>query len=140
MYAERLAEAGHHVTGVDFSETSVAYASNQARIKNLDRKFQEHHTWAVESRGFWRDTPYLALSNGFHYPNEKVILQQHIIIDQTEKIRNYRFWTHYFEDGDIFHTLESSGFTDIERFGEILSHADIWNGDNITIYKYVKGN
>ncbi len=198
LYAERLAEAGHHVTGVDFSETSVAYATHQARTKNLninyvckdyltldykemfdmvllvytdfgvlipserekllgvihnalksnglflfdvindknlEQKFQEHHTWTVEPAGFWRDSSYLALINGFHYSNEKVFLQQHIIIDQTEKIKTYRFWTHYFEKADVINILSNNGFTDIESFENILPQTDIWNGDNITFYK-----
>lgn len=201
LYAERLAESGHRVTGVDFSETSIEYASDQARLKNLDinyickdyltldfkdkfdvvllvytdfgvlipserekllaiirqaltsggmfmfdvindknleQKFQEHKTWTVESGGFWRDSPYLALINGFHYSSEKVFLQQHIIIDQTENIKTYRFWTHYFENADIIHTLTENGFTDIEFFNNILPHTDIWNGDNITFYKSFK--
>jgi len=201
LYAERLAEAGHRVTGVDFSDTSIEYASNQARTKNLDinyvckdyltldykdlfdmvllvytdfgvlipserekllsiihaalklngtflfdvindkhleQKFQEHHTWTIESGGFWNDSTYLALMNGFHYAKEKVFLQQHIIVDQTEKIRTYRFWTHYFEHADITKTLGNNGFTNIESFNNILPHTDIWNGDNITFYKSVK--
>ncbi len=201
LYAERLAEAGHQVTGVDFSETSVAYASNQARkkkldidylcqdyltldykdkfdivlliytdfgvlnpserekllaiihkaltsdgmfifdvinAKNLEQKFQEHNTWTIEPGGFWKDSPYLVLMNGFHFTDEKVFLQQHIIIDETEKIKTYRFWTHYFENADIIKTLTDNGFTDIESFDNILPETDIWNGDNITFYKTVK--
>jgi len=197
LYAEKLAEAGHHVTGVDFSENSIRYASDHARTKNLDidyicrdyltleyrnkfdvvllvytdfgvlipserdklltiihnalksggrflfdvineknleQKFREHRTWEVESGGFWRDTPYLALINGFHYADEKVFLQQHIIIDQSEKISTYRFWTHYFERADIFKILGNNGFTNMEGFDDVLPHTDIWNGDNITFY------
>ena len=35
LYTERLAEKGHWVTGVDFSENSIRYAGNQANLKNL---------------------------------------------------------------------------------------------------------
>jgi 2-polyprenyl-3-methyl-5-hydroxy-6-metoxy-1,4-benzoquinol methylase len=201
LYAERLAEAGHHVTGVDFSESSIKYASDHARIKNLDihyvcrdyltldykdkfdvvllvytdfgvlipserdkllaiihkalksgglfifdvindnnleQKFSEQKSWDVEPGGFWRDSTYLALINGFHYADEKVFLQQHIIVDQSEQIRTYRFWTHYFERADIFKILGNNGFTNIEGFDNVLPHTDIWNGDNITFYKTEK--
>lgn len=106
--------------------------------KNLEQKFQEHNTWTIEPGGFWKDSPYLVLMNGFHFTDEKVFLQQHIIIDETEKIKTYRFWTHYFENADIIKTLTDNGFTDIESFDNILPETDIWNGDNITFYKTVK--
>lgn len=35
LYAERLAELGHKVTGIDFSERSIKYASSQAKSKGL---------------------------------------------------------------------------------------------------------
>lgn len=202
LYAERLAEAGHRVTGVDFSESSIEYASNQARVKkldiryicqdyltldfkdkfdlvlliytdfgvlvpserekllanihkalkpngififdvinmkNLENKFRENKTWTVETKGFWQDTPHLALANSFHYSDEKVFLQQHIIIDRAENIKTYRFWTHYFENEDIIKILTKGDFTDIESFENVLPQADIWGGDNISFYKTVKG-
>ena len=201
LYAERLAESGHNVTGVDFSETSIEYASNQAKVKklnidyifndyltidykdkfdlvllvytdfgvlipserekllanihkalksngififdvinnkNLEHKFQESKTWTFETNGFWKDTPYLELTNGFHYINEKVFLQQHLIIDQTEKIKTYRFWTHYFENNDIIKILTNNGFTNIGSFENILTNTNVWSGDNITFYKTIK--
>lgn len=201
LYAERLAELGHNVTGVDFSESSIEYASNQANVKklnidyicndylsidyhdkfdlvllvytdfgvlipserekllanihkalksngvfifdvinnkNLEHKFQENKAWTFEPNGFWADTPYLELTNGFHYSNEKVFLQQHIIIDQTGKIKTYRFWTHYFKNDDIIRILMKNGFTNTESFENILPNTNFWNGDNITFYKTIK--
>ena len=201
LYAERLAESGHRVTGVDFSETSIEYASNRAGImklnidylckdyltldfkekfdivlliftdfgvlvplerekllanihmalkpdgtfifdvvntKNSDQKFQEKKNWTFETCGFWKDSPYLELTNGFNYPDEKVFLQQHIIIDQTEKIKTYRFWTHYFENADILKILTNSGFSNTASFESILPNDGIWSGDNITFYKTAK--
>lgn len=201
LYAERLAASGHKVTGVDFSETSIEYASNQAKIKNLDidyickdylsidfqdefdlvllvytdfgvlspserekllnnihkalksngmfifdvintknskQKFQEKKSWTYETSGFWKDSPYLELINGFNYLHEKVFLQQHIIIDQTEKLKTYRFWTHYFETDDISKILTNNGFTDIQNYENILPDASIWSGGNITFYKTMK--
>src|SRR5690606_12865264 len=35
LYAERLAQSGFQVTGVDFSQNSIDYASTQAREKKL---------------------------------------------------------------------------------------------------------
>lgn len=201
LYAERLAELGHNVTGVDFSETSIKYASKQARVKglginyvskdyltidykdnfdlvlliytdfgvlipserkrlltnihkalkpngififdvvnmkNFEHKFHENKTWSFETKGFWKDTPYLELINSFNYLDEKVFLQQHIIIDQTDKIKTYSFWTHYFEDDDIVKILSNNGFTSIECYDNILPGINTWSGDNITFYKTEK--
>lgn len=201
LYAERLAKSGHHVTGIDFSENSIRYASQQARLKklninyickdylalditgkfdivlliytdfgvlipserekllrnihmalkpngififdvinkkNIEKKFKENKTWTYETRGFWTGIPYLELSSGFHYLNEKVFLQQHIIIDRTEKIKTYRFWTHYFDEQDITEILTNSGFTNVESFDKILPETSIFSGENITFCKSVK--
>ena len=48
--------------------------------RNLEEKFQEQKTWTFENSGFWKPGPYMELANGFHYPDEKVFLFQHIII------------------------------------------------------------
>ncbi len=201
LYARRLAATGHDVTGIDFSETSIEYALNQAKAEklnieyickdyltidyrnkfdlvlliytdfgvlipaerekllsiihkalkpngtfifdvinnnNTEQIFQENKTWAFEANGFWKETAYLELANSFHYKNEKVFMQQHIIIDQKEIVKTYRFWTHYFENNDIVKLLSDSGFTSIEGFENVLPNTNIWSGDNITFYKTIK--
>jgi SAM-dependent methyltransferase len=201
LYAEKLAEAGHKVTGVDFSERSISYAVNQAKNKaldieyicqdyrtmefknefdlvlliytdfgvlipnerdtvlinihnalkqnglfifdvinaeNVEKKFEEKRNWNYESSGFWSDIPHLELSEGFHYPENKVFLQQHIIIDQKEKIKLYRFWTHYFEDRDISRILSDRGFINVKTYRDVLPSTNIWNGENISFYKSSK--
>ena len=40
LYAERLAQVGFQVTGVDFSQNSIDYASAQAREKNLPIQYR----------------------------------------------------------------------------------------------------
>jgi len=39
IYTEKFAELGHQVTGVDFSENSIAYAKKQAKEKKLNIKY-----------------------------------------------------------------------------------------------------
>lgn len=106
--------------------------------KNLDKKFQEDQTWTFEFGGFWLPEPYLELASGFHYPEAQVFLMQHIIIDEADRIRNYRFWTHYFNTDDIVKMLSSSGFKLTRNFENILPSNDNWDGENVTFYKTQK--
>jgi len=39
LYSALLAQKGHRVTGVDFSENSINYAKQQAKEKNLDIRY-----------------------------------------------------------------------------------------------------
>jgi len=39
LYSELLAQKGHQVTGVDFSKNSIAFATKEAQIKDLDIRY-----------------------------------------------------------------------------------------------------
>lgn len=106
--------------------------------RNIDLKFREEQTWTYEFSGFWKPEPYLELASGFHYPDQKVYLKQHTIIDESDRIQNYRFWTHYFNRDDVFEMLSSRGFRMIEHFENVLPAKDIWDGKNVTFYKTQK--
>jgi len=88
-------------------------------------------TWEVSNNGFWKESPYLALSESFLYQEEKVILFQHIIIDTEENIETYRFWTHFFSQNDVSKMLDTHNFVDISFREDILPEGDMWNGDNV---------
>jgi len=106
--------------------------------KNLEQKFQEQQAWTFEYSGFWKPTPYMELANGFHYPDEKVFLKQHTIIDESDRVNIYRFWTHYFNCEDVIALLSARRFILTECFENILPATDFWNGENITFYKTQK--
>jgi len=88
-------------------------------------------TWEVSNNGFWKESPYLALSESFLYQKEKVILFQHIIVDTEENIETYRFWTHFFSQTDVQKMLDTHGFIDVKFKEDILPEGDIWNGVNV---------
>jgi 2-polyprenyl-3-methyl-5-hydroxy-6-metoxy-1,4-benzoquinol methylase len=87
--------------------------------------------WETSDKGFWKDSPYLALSESFLYEEQKVILYQHIIADMEDKTEIYRFWTHFFSESDIIKMLEPQGFSNIRFRDDILPEADIWSGKNV---------
>jgi len=106
--------------------------------RNLEQKFGEFQTWSFEFNGFWKPEPYLELASGYHYPENKVFLKQHTILDEREEIRNYRFWTHYFNPEDVLAMLSAGGFVRTRHYDNILPAKDIWDGENVTFYKTQK--
>ncbi len=65
------------------------------------------------------------------YKKEKVILSQHIIVDDN-MTDVYRFWTHFFSHNDLIEILQPYNFTDISFQEDVLPEGDIWNGTNVT--------
>ena len=98
--------------------------------KEIEKKTSPK-TWEVSKNGFWKESPYLALSESFLYQEEKVILFQHIIIDAEENIETYRFWTHFFSQNDVSKMLDTHNFININFREDILPEGDMWNGDNV---------
>jgi 2-polyprenyl-3-methyl-5-hydroxy-6-metoxy-1,4-benzoquinol methylase len=88
-------------------------------------------TWEAANSGFWKDVPYLALSESFLYKEQKVILFQNIILYGKEDLEIYRFWTHFFSQNDVTRLLNSHGFNNIQFREDILPKGDKWNGDNV---------
>ncbi|GET22118.1 class I SAM-dependent methyltransferase [Prolixibacter denitrificans] len=201
LYAEQLANKGHKVTGVDFSENSIAYAREEAHRKQLnitylqadytaleleanqfdlviliytdfgvllpddrekllnlvhrvlkpDGKFifdvlndnepekkPTPKTWDASAGGFWKPEPYLVLSESFLYPEEKVILYQHIVVDEQDKSDVYRFWTHLFSHSDLSGMLSKHGFQSISFHENVLPGNDPWSGENVTFCQAIK--
>lgn len=105
--------------------------------RNLETKVSQR-SWEMEESGFWKDRPYLILSDSFLYPDEKVILYQHIVTDESDNFDVYRFWTHFFASDDLKPMLEPEGFEDIKCFDDVLPEIDMWNGKNVLFCKAQK--
>jgi SAM-dependent methyltransferase len=95
-------------------------------------------SWEVSNYGFWKESPYIALSESFLYDNEKVILYQNIILDEQENIEVYRFWTHFFSESDLEKMLIGHRFNRFSFHDDILPSGDLWNGDNVIFCKAIK--
>jgi 2-polyprenyl-3-methyl-5-hydroxy-6-metoxy-1,4-benzoquinol methylase len=194
LYTEIFAEKGHHVSGVDISESSIEHAKKSAKEKGLNIHYlcknyleldlgenkydliiiiftdlgvlipEERNllinkiyralkkggtfifdvlndnelenktspkTWEASKGGFWKASPYLALSESFFYKEEKVILFQHNIIDDNDNLETYRFWTHFFSQNDVRKMLEDYNYSLVDIRDDILPKGDIWSGDNV---------
>lgn len=107
-----------------------AFIFDVLKDKDLETKTSPK-TWEASNAGFWKESPYLALSESFLYPEEKVILYQHLIVDTDEKSETYRFWTHFFSRDQLNKILRPHNFTGITFREDILPEGDMWNGDNV---------
>jgi len=107
--------------------------------KNIDRKIMSK-SWEVQEGGFWKNSPYLALSNGYHFPEAKVLAEKHVVIGENDSVETCIFWSHYFETHEMAGILESKGFTNIKNFENVLPESDCWNGENVTFYVSQKNN
>ncbi|MFC2134567.1 class I SAM-dependent methyltransferase [Bacteroidota bacterium] len=99
--------------------------------KEIEKKVHPKN-WELVHKGFWKDEPYLALSDSFLYPEKKVILYQHVIIDENDNQDVYRFWTHYFANDDVTNMLNENGFSNISCYEDVLPEGDFWGGNNVT--------
>ena len=98
--------------------------------KELEKKVIKKN-WEVAEKGFWKDKPYLILSESYLYPKEKVILFQHIVSDVDDKTEVYRFYTHFFSGKDLIRELGKSGFSKVTVHNDVLPGEDMWNGEHI---------
>jgi len=106
--------------------------------KDLPDKLTSRN-WEVAHAGFWKSTPYVALSESFLYEEEKVILYQHIIFDESDQLETYRFWTHHFSVEDLWHLIDGAGFADCAFYLDVLpDDGELWSGKNVTFCKAIK--
>lgn len=101
--------------------------------RNIDEKMLKQ-SWEVVSKGFWKDEPYLVLNNGYHYPEHKVLLNQHIVVDDNDTIDTYLFWSTYYEYEDLKPIMVKANFGRLEKHENVLPQSDVWNGDNVAFY------
>jgi SAM-dependent methyltransferase len=88
-------------------------------------------TWDVQPGGFWRDHPYLALSESFFSPDNDVILYQHTVGDD-KGVDVYRFWTQLFSESAIREMILAAGFTAVDCYTDVLPANDVYSGENVT--------
>lgn len=100
--------------------------------KNIDKKLAVQ-SWDIQNSGFWRNIPYIVLSNGYHYPEAKALATHHIVVDDN-KAESYIFWINYYEENDLVPVLFSRGFYSIKSYENVLPGNDCWDGENITFY------
>jgi len=89
-------------------------------------------SWEVSTNGFWRNEPYLAFFEAFHYPEANVILQQHIVCPQSGGQSVYRFWSRYYCREDLAAILSRQGFHETTFHDNLLPDDGSGTGEMIT--------
>jgi len=102
--------------------------------KNIDKKILKPSWEVCATKGFYKNEPYIALNNGYHYPEHKALVNQHVVIDRNDKIDTYLFWSIYYEYEDLIPVLNGAGFYKIKHYENVLPEGDVWNGNNVTFY------
>lgn len=98
----------------------------------------EPNTWDAAMGGFWRSTPYLALSSLFFYEDQGVTLDQHVIIDEDGKTDVYRFWIHTFSHADLSVMTRLHGFKATDCFDHVLMGCNVHRPGDVTFCIAVK--
>ena len=88
--------------------------------------------WELAEKGFWRKNPYVALQESFYYPEQKVSLNQHLIIDETRELEVYRFWIHTFSSSDLTRLMAAAGFKSSACFERVIPDSDFYSSDSVT--------
>jgi SAM-dependent methyltransferase len=102
--------------------------------KNIEGKVLKPSWEVCLKKGFWKDEPYLVLNTGYHYEEKKVLLNQHIVITEDEKVETYHFWSTYYDYDDLENLLRESKFKNIKCYNNIIPESDVWTGENISFY------
>ena len=92
------------------------------------QKLEFKRDWEYQEQGFWSNLPHLVLSETFNYPEEKVFLDQHIVIEKKSKPKVYRFYNHIYDIISVGKIFEKKGFN------KILAHENVISDKTITFY------
>ena len=106
--------------------------------KGVLSRLRFEKTWTASGKGFWRDGPYVCLTESFHYPEQKAMLDQYIVIGDDGQQKVYRFWNHYFEPDDIGEMFAEAGFFSVKRFESLMNANELFNDTDVTFYMVQK--
>jgi SAM-dependent methyltransferase len=74
------------------------------------RRYGVDNQWYVAADGFWREARHLVMREGFYYPEERVQLNQYVIVDKDGTVTVYRNWFQHYTPDSIAVLLADHGF------------------------------
>jgi len=94
--------------------------------------------WELSEKGFWRNHPYLVITESFIYENQKVTLNQHTVIDEDGGTEVYRFWIHTFSHTDLSAIISSAGFNTVGCYDSVIPDSEMCSSGSVTFCVAVK--
>ncbi len=88
--------------------------------------------WQASDSGFWSDKPHLALSGAFLYEEEKVVLNQHVVVEASGDMAVYRFWTHGYSQEDLKRIVAKQGFEKTSCHDGVIPDSEIVSSREVT--------
>lgn len=82
--------------------------------------------------GFWSPETYLLLNQKMLYPDIQAVLEQYLVITESDDYRLYRFWNSYFTHANI--EQEFKEFNKIKAYNNILSDSELGSDENVVFY------
>ena len=95
-------------------------------------KHGEKNGWYASDGGFWRPGKHLVLTQGYDYPEEKVWLDQYIIID-SDNVKVYNNWFHDYDLVTIRQVLLRAGFEVVQVWNDLAGTPYEEGGDWIAL-------
>ena len=82
--------------------------------------------WYMSEGGFWNPGMHLVLEQGYDYPEEKVWLDQYIVIDD-QRMKVYRNWFHDYSLDSIKSIISAAGFKTRYVWNDLIG-SDFYDG------------
>ena len=82
-------------------------------------RMQPPTRWSAESSGFWRPSPHLLLEQTFDYPEDDVLLERYLVIEEDGKLTDYRIWSRLYTVDAIEAVLNRAGFKLLEAHSDL---------------------
>ncbi|MCY6960120.1 class I SAM-dependent methyltransferase [Clostridium brassicae] len=76
--------------------------------------------WYTSQKDFWGNENHIVLSEVFHYPEEKVFLDQNIVLLDSNRFDVYRSYNHYYSEDDLTHLLDEHRYRNHHFFYGII--------------------
>jgi 2-polyprenyl-3-methyl-5-hydroxy-6-metoxy-1,4-benzoquinol methylase len=120
-FAERKILVTHIYNALKPGGIFVFDAYNESMIKS--KSFMQDFEY--EQSGFWTHVPYLCLNQSFHYQENKVILDQHIVLTDEGDPKVYRFYNQYMSIKDVNQYFLPFGFSSIKAYENVVDDSEI---------------
>lgn len=92
--------------------------------ENLIKEKSVEKSWYASLADFWANEKHMVLSEVFHYPEEKVFLNQDIVLLESDRFEVYRSYDQYYSEYDLTCLLDKHQFRSHRYFYDITDESD----------------